>query len=41
MARQRSVDTVVDAAYGIASLDFMLDDLGADFVGWSVHKRCE
>jgi selenocysteine lyase/cysteine desulfurase len=38
MARQRGVDTVVDAAHGIACLDFMLDDLGADFVGWSVHK---
>jgi selenocysteine lyase/cysteine desulfurase len=41
MARQRGVDTVVDSAYGIACLDFMLDDLGADFVGQSVHKRCE
>jgi selenocysteine lyase/cysteine desulfurase len=38
MARQRGVDTVVDAAHGIACLDFMLNDLGADFVGWSVHK---
>ena len=38
MARQRGVDAVVDAAHGIACLDFMLDDLGADFVGWSVHK---
>jgi len=38
MARQRGVDTVVDAAHGIACLDFMLEDLGADFVGWSVHK---
>ncbi len=38
MARARGVDTVVDAAHGIACLDFMLDDLGADFVGWSLHK---
>ena len=38
MARERGVDTIVDAAHGIACLDFMLDDLGADFVGWSVHK---
>lgn len=38
MARERGVDTVVDAAHGIACLDFQLDDLGADFVGWSVHK---
>jgi selenocysteine lyase/cysteine desulfurase len=38
MARARGVDTVVDAAHGIACLDFKLEDLGADFVGWSVHK---
>lgn len=38
MARAQGVDTIVDAAHGIACLDFMLDDLGADFVGWSVHK---
>jgi selenocysteine lyase/cysteine desulfurase len=38
MARQRGVDTVVDVAHGVACLDFLLDDLGADFAGWSVHK---
>lgn len=38
MARERGVDTIVDAAHGVACLDFKLDDLGADFVGWSVHK---
>lgn len=38
MARARGVDTIVDAAHGVACLDFQLDDLGADFVGWSVHK---
>jgi selenocysteine lyase/cysteine desulfurase len=38
MARERGVDVVVDAAHGVACLDFKLDDLGADFVGWSVHK---
>jgi selenocysteine lyase/cysteine desulfurase len=38
MARARGVDTIVDAAHGVALLDFKLDDLGADFVGWSVHK---
>jgi selenocysteine lyase/cysteine desulfurase len=38
MARARGVDTVVDAAHGVALLDFQLDDLDADFVGWSVHK---
>jgi selenocysteine lyase/cysteine desulfurase len=34
MARARGVDTIVDAAHGIACLDFQLEDLGADFVGW-------
>jgi len=38
MARLRGVDTVVDIAHGVACLDFKLDDLGADFAGWSVHK---
>ncbi len=38
MARARGVDTIVDAAHGIALLDFRIDELGADFVGWSVHK---
>ncbi len=38
MARARGVDTIVDAAHGVACLDFQLEDLGADFVGWSVHK---
>ncbi|QEH97981.1 aminotransferase class V-fold PLP-dependent enzyme (plasmid) [Gluconobacter thailandicus] len=38
MARARGVDTIVDAAHGIACLDFQLADIDADFVGWSVHK---
>ena len=38
LARERGVDAIVDAAHGVACLDFRLDDLGADFVGWSVHK---
>ena len=38
MARARGVDTIVDAAHSVGLLDFRMDDLGADFVGWSVHK---
>ncbi len=38
MARARGVDTIVDAAHGIACLDYQIPDLQADFVGWSVHK---
>ena len=38
MARAHGVDTIVDAAHGVACLDSQVPDLGADFVGWSVHK---
>jgi selenocysteine lyase/cysteine desulfurase len=38
MARARGVDTIVDAAQTIGHLDFALSDLGADFVGFSLHK---
>lgn len=38
MARARGVDTIVDAAQTIGHLDFTLADLGADFVGFSLHK---
>jgi len=38
LAREHGIDTIVDAAHGVACLDFKLDDLGADFVAWSVHK---
>ncbi|MES2255551.1 MAG: aminotransferase class V-fold PLP-dependent enzyme [Pseudomonadota bacterium] len=38
LARKRGVDTIVDAAHGIACIDFKLSDLDADFIGWSVHK---
>jgi selenocysteine lyase/cysteine desulfurase len=32
------VDTIVDAAQTVAHMDFKLADLGADFVGFSLHK---
>lgn len=38
MARARGVDTIVDAAQTIGHMDFTLADLGADFVGFSLHK---
>ena len=38
MARARGVDTIVDAAQTIGHVDFTLADLGADFVGFSLHK---
>ncbi len=38
IARARGVDTIVDAAQTIGHVDFTLADLGADFVGFSLHK---
>lgn len=38
MARARGVDTIVDAAQTIGHLHFTLADLGADFVGFALHK---
>lgn len=38
MARARGVDTIVDAAQSIGHMDFKVADLGADFVGFSLHK---
>ncbi|MFD0381975.1 aminotransferase class V-fold PLP-dependent enzyme [Streptomyces stramineus] len=37
-ARNRGVDVIVDAAHSWGQLDFALPDLGADFVGLSLHK---
>ncbi|MEV0973494.1 aminotransferase class V-fold PLP-dependent enzyme [Microtetraspora glauca] len=38
MARARGVDVIVDAAHSWGHLDFTIDDLGADFAGFSLHK---
>lgn len=38
MARRRGVDCIVDAAHSIGVLDFNADSLGADFVGYNMHK---
>jgi isopenicillin-N epimerase len=38
MARARGVDAIVDAAHSWGQLDFKIDDLGADFVGFTCHK---
>lgn len=38
MARQRGVDVIVDAAHSIGLVDFTADTLGADFVGYNLHK---
>ncbi|MEV6867727.1 aminotransferase class V-fold PLP-dependent enzyme [Streptosporangium subroseum] len=38
MARGRGVDVIVDAAHSWGHLDFTMDDFGADFAGFSLHK---
>lgn len=38
MARARGVDVVVDAAHSWGQMDFNVADLGADFVGFNLHK---
>jgi selenocysteine lyase/cysteine desulfurase len=38
VARSRKIDVVVDAAHSFALLDYRVPDLGADFMGTSLHK---
>ncbi|MBF8190202.1 aminotransferase class V-fold PLP-dependent enzyme [Nonomuraea sp. K274] len=38
MARRQGVDVIVDAAHSWGQLDFTIDDLGADFAVFSLHK---
>lgn len=38
LARERGADVIVDAAHSLGQLDFTLPDLGADFIGFNLHK---
>ncbi len=38
MARARGAEVIVDAAHSFGQTDLKLDDLGADFVGFNLHK---
>lgn len=38
IARAMGVDVVVDAAHSWGQMNFTVDDLGADFVGFNMHK---
>ncbi|WP_222850138.1 aminotransferase class V-fold PLP-dependent enzyme [Allosaccharopolyspora coralli] len=38
MAREHEIDVIVDAAHSWGQLNFTIDELGADFVGFSLHK---
>ena len=38
LARQRGADAIVDAAHSIGQLNITIPDIGADFVGFNLHK---
>ena len=38
MARARGVDVVLDAAHSWGQIDFKVQDLGVDFIGFNLHK---
>ncbi|WP_084399087.1 aminotransferase class V-fold PLP-dependent enzyme [Henriciella aquimarina] len=38
MAHEQGVDVVVDAAHSWGQMDFTAPDLGADFIGFNLHK---
>lgn len=38
MARARGVDVVLDAAHSWGQMDFKVQDLGVDFIGFNLHK---
>ncbi len=38
MARAVGVDVIVDAAHSYGQLDVKIDDIGADFIGFNLHK---
>lgn len=38
MARARGMDTILDSAQAVGHLPFTVEDSGADFIGFSLHK---
>ena len=38
LARSRGADAIVDAAHSIGQIDLTVPDIGADFVGFNLHK---
>lgn len=38
LARARGVDVLVDAAHSWGQVDFTIPDMGADFIGFNLHK---
>ena len=38
IAKNHGIDVIVDAAHSWGQMDFDVDDLGADFIGFNLHK---
>lgn len=38
MAKEKNIDTIVDAAHSWGQIDFNVKDLNSDFVGFNLHK---
>ncbi len=38
MARKAGVDVIVDAAHSVGQMDIDIEDIGADFIGFNLHK---
>ena len=38
LAKARAVDVILDSAQAVGHLPFTVDEIGADFVGFSIHK---
>ena len=38
LARTRAIDAIVDAAHSIGQMNITLPDIGADFIGFNLHK---
>jgi selenocysteine lyase/cysteine desulfurase len=38
LARERGADVIVDAAHSLGQIDLKASDLGADFIGFNLHK---
>lgn len=38
MARARGIDVILDAAHSLGQVDFRIDGMGCDFIGFNLHK---
>ncbi|WDI31181.1 aminotransferase class V-fold PLP-dependent enzyme [Hyphococcus flavus] len=38
LAKERGIDVILDSAHALGQVDFNLNNLGADFIGFNLHK---